>query len=255
MEENYQVKNSTTLSRISFFTLGIFIIFLSYLIISITLDNALVYPTLTSIFASIGDLLYDNDFYINLITTLFRTIIVILISLLISLIMSFIYILYKPFFEVFRPSLLFFKACPLAIISVYLFIVLGSQKAPYLITLLMVLPLMVEGFTTSIDNIDKNILLALKIENVSFIKKYFKIYLPMIMPYIIMTTLQSFGMGLKVMIMGEYISQTKNSLGRMIYIFRQNLEFNYLLGMLIIVVIIVFLFEFVIKKASKHLIK
>ena len=103
MEENYQVKNSTTLSRISFFTLGIFIIFLSYLIISITLDNALVYPTLTSIFASIGDLLSDNDFYINLITTLFRTIIVILISLLISLIMSFIYILYKPFFEVFRP--------------------------------------------------------------------------------------------------------------------------------------------------------
>ena len=43
------------------------------------------------------------------------------------------------------------KATPLAIISVYLWISLGPDYAPYLITFLMIFPVSIEGFITAID--------------------------------------------------------------------------------------------------------
>ena len=117
----------------------------------------------------------------------------------------------------------------------------------------MVLPVMIEGFIAALDEIDTIYLLTLKTENVSFIKKYFIIYLPLIMPYILMTCLQTFGLGIKVMIMGEYICQSNNSLGNIVYLYKQNLDFAHLFALLIEVVILVFIVEIAVKIVKKKL--
>ena len=117
----------------------------------------------------------------------------------------------------------------------------------------MVLPVMIEGFIAALDEIDTIYLLTLKTENVSFIKKYFIIYLPLIMPYILMTCLQTFGLGIKVMIMGEYICQSNNSLGNIVYLYKQNLDFAHLFALLIGVVILVFIVEIAVKIVKKKL--
>lgn len=247
------MKTSTTLSKISFFASGIVLIFVFYLIVSIVKDNQLIYPSWNSIFISLGELLTSKEIYLSLGMTLLRVIIVLGISLAISLLISFIYLLKKDVFLIFKPLLLLLKATPLAIVSVYLWISLGADKAPYLITLLMVLPVMIEGFIAALDEIDTIYLLTLKTENVSFIKKYLIIYLPLIMPYILMTCLQTFGLGIKVMIMGEYICQSNNSLGNIVYLYKQNLDFAHLFALLIEVVILVFIVEIAVKIVKKKL--
>ena len=253
MVENYQVKNSTTLSKTINYSIGIVIVLLFWIILSEVKDNSIVYPKINEIIIAMGSIVTDSEFLFGALNSVFRVIIVLIISLIISMIVTFLYILKKDTLLMFKPLISILKAAPLAIISVYLWISLGSENAPYLITLLMVLPVAIEGFIAAINEIDKSYIDQLKTENVSIIKKFFKIYIPLIMPYIIMTMLQTFGMGLKVMLMGEYICQTTSSIGQYIYFLKNDFYYDKLLAILIFVVIIVIIIEVVIKIISNKL--
>lgn len=247
------MKNSITLSKTINYFIGVVLIFLFWIILSEIKDNSIVYPKIDEIFVSIFTLITNNDFLFDFLMSILRVILVLIISLIISVIISFLYVLKKDSIFIFKPLLTLLKASPLAIISVYLWISLGSENAPYLITLLMVLPVTIEGFIAAINEIDNIYINQLKTENVSIIKKFLKIYIPLIYPYIIMTLLQTLGMGLKVMIMGEYICQTSNSLGENIYFYKNDFCYDKLIAVLLITVIIVAVLELAIKIISKKL--
>lgn len=245
---------STSLSKSLYYFTGILLIILFWSALSYTQDS-FVFPNFLEIFASLREVILEKDFLFCLGMSLFRVIITIGISLFTAFVLSFIYILNKEVFSLFKPLLVLFKSMPLAIISVYLWISVGADIAPYLITLLMILPVAIEGFIKAIDQIDISLINQLKTENVSFLKKYFKIYIPLIMPYIFMVILQTFGIGLKVMLMGEYICQTNHSLGGIIYLYKQDLDFSSLLALLILIMIIVSLIDLIIHKLFKKLVK
>ena len=253
MAKNYQTKTFITQSKILFFSTGILLIFLSWIIFSSIKDND-VFPKVDKIFNALINLLKDKDLYIALGMSILRVIIVILSSLICSFIISFLYVIKKSSYYLFKPLILLLRATPLAIISVYLWISLSSDIAPYFITFLMVLPISIEGFITAIDQINNDMLDAAKLEQGSTLYKFFTIHIPSIFPYIIMTLLQTFGMGVKVMLMGEYMCQSNDSLGNLIYAYKANIEFDYLLALMIIIVLIVFLIEMLIRKTSKKLV-
>lgn len=254
MEKNYLMKNSTSIFKILNTIIGIFLILLFWIILSYTNDN-FIFPKIETIFSAFIDIISNKIIILNALFSLLRVIIVILISLVITLIISFVYMLKKDSIYLFKPLIIILKSSPLAIISVYLWISVGANKAPYIITLLMILPVIIEGFISSLNNIDIMYINQLKTEDVSYIKKFFKIYIQLIMPYIFMTILQSFGLGIKVMLMGEYICQSNSSLGEIIYNYKQNLDFSHLLALLLLIVIIVSLIELMINLISKKLIK
>ena len=243
MEKNYLMKNSTSVSKIINIIIGIGLLILFWVILSYTNDN-FVFPKIEAIFNAFIDIISNKVILLN---SLFS----ILIYLIISFIISFIYMIKKDSIYLFKPLIIILKSSPLAIISVYLWISLGANKAPYIITLLMVLPVIIEGFISSLNNIDLMYINQLKTENVSYIKKFFKIYIPLISPYIFMSILQSFGLGIKVMLMGEYICQSNSSLGEIIYNYKQNLDFTHLLALLLLIVIIVCVIELLINLISK----
>lgn len=247
------MKNSTTLSKYFNYFIGVILLFLFWIILSEIKNNDIIYPKIDKVFLSLFNLIIDKDFIISFFTSLLRVFIVLVISLVISLVITFLYVLKKDIIFIFKPLLVILKAAPLAIISLYLWISLGSEKAPYLITLLMVLPVTIEGFTAAINEIDEKYTNQLKTEDISMFKKYIKIYIPIIMPYIIMTLLQTFGMGFKVMIMGEYICQTKNSLGFIIYNLKFDITYDKLIAILLLTVFIVALIEIAIDIISKKL--
>lgn len=79
------------------------------------------------------------------------------------------------------------------------------------------------------DNIDSYVMLDLKTHNISNIKKYFKIIFPLMLPYLEMSIIMSFGLGFKVIVMGEYMMQSPSTLGLLIYYKKANIEIEYLL--------------------------
>lgn len=246
---------STTITKTLLYLSGIGFIFFLYFIIVISNNNSFIYPEFNKIWNALSDIVINNTFLNCFGMSILRVLISIGITFIISIIISFIYILIPSSLYFFKPLIVVLKASPLAVLSMYLFIGVGSEKAPYIITILMTLPICIEGFISSINNIDKNYIYQLKTESVPKIIKFFKVYIPLIFPYIIMCLLQTFGLGVKVMIMGEYLCQTSNSLGEVIYLYKTTYSFDYLLSILIIIVVFVLLIEGIIKLISDKIIK
>jgi ABC-type nitrate/sulfonate/bicarbonate transport system permease component len=72
-------------------------------------------------------------------------------------------------------------------------------------------------------------------------------------PYLFISFFQTFGLGLKVMVTSEYLSQTKNSIGKALYNAQSNIALDEILAWSIIIVIFVGISDIIIKRLSKTL--
>ena len=248
------MKNSTSLSRYIFSASSLIFIVIAWYLIS-TFNGGILFPSWQEIGSAIFNI-FSNDVCQNIgscninlavFFTFFRLVITMVISAFLAFFMAFLYCLYSPIYSFFKPLIAIMKAAPIAIVSVYLWYSFSSDVAPYLVTFFVINPIMTESFIISIDNIDRGIINELKLVKASVFTKFFKVYIPLILPYIALSILQSFGLGFKVMVMSEYLCQTNNGIGKWIYNFTIISDYSYLLGFLIIIVIIVLIIEFAIK--------
>jgi len=149
------------------------------------------------------------------------------------------------------PTVTILRTLPVVSIILVILIWVGYEKAPYIITFLMIFPVVYQAILEGIRHIDVKLIEALKLEhdgiNLLIIKD---LYLPLITPFLKTAFLQSIGLGIKVLVMSEFIAQTKNSIGQMIYLEKQNLHFHLVFAWTIILVIIVLLIEFAVVRSK-----
>ena len=81
-----------------------------------------------------------------------------------------------------------------------------------------------------------------------------KVYLPLTKPYIILSILQSVGLGLKAMVMAELISQASNSIGKEMSEYRSFLDMDYIFAWGILMITIVIISEILIRQIKKKLV-
>ena len=129
----------------------------------------------------------------------------------------------------------------------------GGKSVPIITTILVTIPVIIGGLVGAIDSMDKNLVDELKMVNNNHFIAFFNIYLPYLLPYIFIAFFQTFGLGLKVMVTSEYLSQTKNSIGKALYNAQSNIAIDEILAWSIIIVIFVGISELLIKKISKSL--
>lgn len=234
-----------------FILLGIITIILIWLISSVLIDNSLVLPTITEVLYSLKDILGKGATYLIILSTFLKLLLIIVISLVIALGLGILSYISSKFESFIKPIFVLLKTIPVIAIIILLLIFFGNSKSPYIMTLLVVLPIMYEGMLTSLKSINPDILDDVKTIsgfNFSIIKN---IYFPLIFSNVMMSITQSFGLGLKVMIMGEFITQPNNTIGYMMQLERSNLNTSSILAWTIILVIIVLVIELLIAKATK----
>jgi len=240
------LKSNLIASTISF----ILILALIALVPAIKQDSQ-VYPPFIDILEEFWRNISDFSRISAFLLTIIRVVITLVASLLTALILSLLYYYNKITYAFFKPFLVIAKSAPIAAISVYLFITVGGKFGPYVIAYLVTMPVMVEAFINAIDQVPEGIKNELAITNNSKFYKFTRIYLPLISKSILSSLLQTIGLGFKVMIMGEYICQTKKSIGVLIYNSFSFLEMDVLISVIISVVIIVVIWELFIKKIEK----
>jgi NitT/TauT family transport system permease protein len=59
--------------------------------------------------------------------------------------------------------------------------------------------------------------------------------------------LQSAGLGIKVLVMAEFLAQTRNSIGNQLYLAKVNLEYDRVFAWTILLIIIAVILEFLIE--------
>ena len=144
------------------------------------------------------------------------------------------------------------KACPFAIVSVYLYVLLFKNRAiiPYIVCFLVVFPVIYEGVKHAL-NIDKDIVSELSLLPGSRSMKYLRIYVPLAISPMLVTFLQGISLGVKVMVMAEYICSVDKSIGRIINDAKLELDFSTILAWLILLVIIIIIFDVAINLLKK----
>lgn len=251
----FQMMNSSTKKYLLTF-FGIFIIFLLWQIYSIYSNDEYTAPSIFKIFSQIIPILTTKSNIIAILNTFYNLLKVILSASLISFILVFIYALFPSIIYFIRPIIITLKSAPFVIISFYLYLTVERSIAPQIVSFLVVFPIIFEGLVAAIDNIDKTIKDDLALLDISFIKKYTLVYIPICMPYIITSILQTFGLGLKVIIMSECINFTNNSIGGILGVLKDSIfEYDLFLAWLIIIIIIVCLVDFIINLINNKIIK
>lgn len=245
---------NSTIKKYSLGIISIVSIFLLWQVIVIIKNDAFIFPGVLEILKSSFKIITNKSDLIVLSNTLFKLIIVIIISLLLAGIVAFIYIIFPSSVYFFRPIINILKAAPFAVISIYIFYAFYQTKeiAPGIVTFLVVLPLSFEGLIGAIDNIDKNLIDDMKMLEISTFKKFIYVYIPICVPFIVTTLLQSFGLGLKVMIMSEFMSQVDKTIGGALFNIKYNYDYAYLLGWLVIIITIVSIIDMLIRIISKR---
>ncbi|MBR2138743.1 MAG: ABC transporter permease subunit [Bacilli bacterium] len=231
--------------------LSIFVVFLGWQILALIQNDTFLFPNVTDIIKKVFIILTNPTDLISIFNTLSKLLIVISIAVILAIGMAFVYFKLPSSIHFFRPIVNILKAAPFAVISIYIFYAFDGSIAPGLVTFLVVLPIAFEGLVGAIDNINNNIKDDLNMLNINAFYKYIYVYIPICFPYIITTLLQSFGLGLKVMIMSEYMCQIDNTIGQILINIKYNLEFDTLLAWLIIIVAIVCVVDLLIRIISK----
>ncbi|MBQ2891386.1 MAG: ABC transporter permease subunit [Bacilli bacterium] len=238
------------IKRVVFSATTILLLFLGWIIISVIKNNDLIYPKIDKIFIKLLECFRWDNFKF-LLFTFSRVIISVGISLVVSILIIILYLKFPSSYSLFSPIIRMMRTMPFICISLFIIIIFSSNLSPYIIAFLLIIPLMTEGLKDGVDRLDKNLMDDLALHEIKFIDKLRLVYLPLIMPTIILTLLQTFGLGFKVMIMGEYFAQTKNSMGLVLNIAKSNLWMDEVIAWTILIVLVVSIIEILINIFNK----
>lgn len=195
-----------------FYTLGILFIFLIWHLGFLSFDNDFIIPSVGQTFNSLRKLFVDSYTYIVLGNTLLRLFLSISVCFIVGVTLAVLSKMFYQFKSFAKPIITLLKTLPIAVVIVLLLVIL-TDNALYYIVGVVVLPLIYEAAGNGLESIDKNIVDAVKLDSEITLYVARKIYLPLTSNYIFTSLLQSIGLGLKVLVMAEFISNTKHSIG------------------------------------------
>lgn len=150
------------------------------------------------------------------------------------------------------PIMSIVKATPVASFIMVLWLLIGSDAVPTVISAIMVAPIVWQNLEEGFLSIDKELDEVCRIYSVSPKKRLKILVFPTLIKYLIPSVLTSAGLSWKAGIAAEIISYTSNSIGKEIYLAKAYFESGKMFAWTIIVVFLSLLIEFLIKSFKKR---
>ena len=248
------MKNSTTKSNKIFLILGVVFIFLLWELLSLISQNDFIVPSISNTMKALGEILTKSDTYNILFSTILRLFTSITICFILALTLAVFSNINERVKYFLKPLISLLKTLPVATIIIMLLVMIGRSIAPYFIVGLVVLPLIYESVLNALETIDKDIIDEVKMvssgKDFTVLKR---IYLPLITPYLLTSLIQAFGLGLKVLVMAEFIAETKNSIGEVIRFYKNEALTEYVFAWTIILVLFILLIDLLLHYIKKKI--
>jgi NitT/TauT family transport system permease protein len=215
--------------------------------------NSFLMPNPGQVLKSLIVLLKDIDTYVIIATSLGRLAISIFASVVLGLILGLLSGIHYELEALLKPLVVTLRTLPVVSIIVVVLILYGNTFSLYLISFLLLFPIIYQVELDGIKNIDKTLLEVLKLDcdKCSF-RSIRLVFFPLSMPFFRSGIIQSAGLGIKVLVVSEFIAQTKVSIGRELYYNKLNLEFSVVFAWTIILVFVVLLIEHLVNRYLKY---
>ena len=219
------------------------LIFIIWAIYAQSVANPYILPGPGVTIEYLGQLLTDLETYKTIFLTLFRLFIAFILSLSMAVILG-VFAGNKDIVDEFlHPITSMLRSLPIASIIIIIIIIFGNQTSLYIITFLMIFPITYEATKAGVKNIDQSIKDALALEGLPKWKLIIFVQLPLAYPFISTAITQSLGLGFKVIVMAEFISQSRSGIGRALKDGSISIDYQAVFAWTLIIIFIVIIFE------------
>ena len=222
---------------------SIFVLYLAALLFSSSFNNIVILPSPNEVIKSLFSLLGTSQTYIYILNTLLSLLISLVISFAIGLILGILAGLNENIRLFLKPWITIMRCFPLAAIIILILIIAGFMATPCIVCSIVLTPIIYEGISNAISNIDQHYIDSYKIESKTTFRIITKVHLPLIQSNIKAVFASSVGLGFKVLIMAEYLAGSSSSLGYAIKPAADNLNYPQVYAYCIIIVILVLIIE------------
>ncbi len=238
MKKEYKKYNAITAS-----TLAVFIVFLLWHLGSIFTKSNLLVPSINNTFSALYKIIINSKAYIVLLNLLKDVLFGIAVGSFLGIVSGVLAYYYNFYYHFSKNYMIFFRTVPRISIILILIIIFGYKTSGYISLILLLMPMAFDTILTGLKEIEDEYHDAFILEANGFFKTLWYFYLPFLKNHIILILLQGIGLGIKVMVMTDYLTLSKNTVGYHLYWAKANLDYDYVFAWTIIIVILSLLLD------------
>ncbi|HEX7561440.1 MAG TPA: ABC transporter permease [Candidatus Humimicrobiaceae bacterium] len=224
-------------------------------IISVIVNSAIIIPSPEITLVSLFNLIKTRDFFIIILFSLERGLIGFALSFVLGLLVGFAAGFNRVFNKIFEPFLVIIRSTPVITIILIALIWFKANNVPIFASFLMSFPIICTNVIEGIKNIDPQLLEMAKIYRIKRTRVIKEIYLPSIIPFLTAAISTAFGIGWKVVVAAEVLSQPKYAIGSSLQNSKIYLNINDVFAWTIVAILIGYLFERLIRLIEKKSLK
>lgn len=228
---------------------SILIMFIVWQLYSISVNNPTLMPNPINVFKSLYEMLINKDTYVVVFTSLSRLLFSLILATVLGTILGLLSGIHSSVEAFLKPLIVTIRTLPVISIIIVILIIFGNTVTLYIISLLLLFPIIYQAELDGVKNIDRLLIDVLRLEcddsNINVLKM---VYFPLSIPFLRTALIEAIGLGFKVLVVAEYIAQTKVSIGKEIYMAKVNLEFTEVFAWTIMLLLFVLIIEFTVEK-------
>lgn len=240
--KNSIIKNNY-FQKVIIYLFSIITIYVFAVICSSAYNNDVILPHPNKMILAFFELLGTGKTYIYILNTLKTLILSLLTSFAIGFTLGVLAGICKYIKYFFKPWITIMRCLPLATLIVLIMVIVNLSITPYIVAGLILIPIIYEGVLNAIISINKEYIDVYKLSSNINIKIIYRVYIPLIFSSIKAAFISAVGLGIKVLIMAEFIVGATNTLGYAIIPIIQQVEYAKGYAYCIIIVLVVLFVE------------
>lgn len=217
-------------------------------LIAAIFNKPLLLPTPFEMLQALLVLAKTGAFYLTVFLSLLRILLGILLAMVGGALLALLTVKSKFLHYLLSPLLSLFKATPVASVIFLLLLWVGRERVPFVIALIMALPIVWSNVREGLLQTDKRLLEMAAVFGVPKKRILMSIRLPSLKPYFLAATRSAIALAWKAGIAAEVLCTPENSIGRAIYEGKLYLLTDELFAWTFVVVLISALIEWVALK-------
>lgn len=224
---------------------SILIIYTGLFILYFIIGNEFIFPSPNAIISRFFSILGDLESYVLISNTFLSLLVVILISFLIGGLFGIIAGVNKYIELLLKPIMRLFSTIPLIGLILIIMVLAGLKNTLYYAAVLILIPVFYNGFLTGVKTLNKELVDVYRLDSSLNLKVILKVYIPLISSNLRQALIDGLGLGIKVIVMCEFMCGVKNTLGGKLITLGNNFDYEGLYGYCLLLIIVVLIIEFI----------
>ena len=220
-------------------------------LVALKVGKELIFPGPFMVLERLVALIWTGEFWFSCLHTLLRIVSGYLLGVVLGLIFAILTSYNEVLNAIISPMIKIIRSTPVASFIILALLWMGKNSVPFLIVVLMVIPIVWENVCAEFNSVDKDLIEMAKAYRFSKWKTLLKIYIPSSLPGLQSACLTAMGLAWKSGIAAEVLAQPSIAIGTNLYYSKIYLETSELFAWTMVVIVLSWLIE----KTIRHLIE